>query len=202
MMSTPFGWSTQIAVLAAVRRGARPQVRTLVTKYALGLLLAAALAFATGATPVELQAHRSVSFEPAVNGRPDAQRTMLLTGESSTAPWVALTSRRVSPGAPTSAYGMDVPLAYYNLSFALSRRTGGITPPVQARIFAYMGLALYESVVGGMPHHRSIAGSLRGAGSAGAESVPIVTRCMVARTPGSRNRDSCPNAKSAPVRVG
>jgi len=164
MMSTPFGWSTQIAVLAAVRRGARPQVRTLVTKYALGLLLAAALAFATGATPVELQAHRSVSFEPAVNGRPDAQRTMLLTGESSTAPWVALTSRRVSPGAPTSAYGMDVPLAYYNLSFALSRRTGGITPPVQARIFAYMGLALYESVVGGMPHHRSIAGSLHGVG--------------------------------------
>ena len=40
---------------------------------------------------------------------------------------------------------MDVPLAYYNLSFTLSKRTGGITPPVQARIFAYMGLALYES---------------------------------------------------------
>jgi hypothetical protein len=68
------------------------------------------------------------------------------------------------PDAPASAYSMDVPFAYYNLSFALSKRTGGITPPVQARIFAYMGLALYESIVGGMPHNRSIASSLHGIG--------------------------------------
>ncbi|HET7619403.1 MAG TPA: hypothetical protein VFK20_12910, partial [Vicinamibacterales bacterium] len=64
---------------------------------------------------------------------------------------------RVNPAAPASAYGIDVPLAYYSLAFTLSRRTGGISPPVQARIFAYMGLALYESVVDGMPGHRSIA---------------------------------------------
>lgn len=63
-------------------------------------------------------------------------------------------SLRVPPSAPAAAYGMDVPLAYYNLSFSLSKRTAGITPPVQARIFAYMGLALYESVVGGMPRHQ------------------------------------------------
>jgi PAP2 superfamily protein len=72
--------------------------------------------------------------------------------------------RRIPPDAPTSAYGMDVPLAYYSLAFALSKRTGGITPPVQARIFAYMGLSLYESVVSGMPRHRSIAGSLHDVG--------------------------------------
>ncbi len=68
----------------------------------------------------------------------------------------------IAPDAPASAYGMEVPLAYYNLSFILSKRTGGITPPVEARIFAYMGLALYESVVSGMPRNRSIASSLHG----------------------------------------
>ena len=73
-------------------------------------------------------------------------------------------SRRVSPDAPPSAYGMDVPLAYYGLAFTLSKRTGGITPPVQARIFAYMGLALYESVVSGMPHNRSVTSSLHNIG--------------------------------------
>ena len=57
-----------------------------------------------------------------------------------------------------------MPLAYYELSFKLSKRTGGITPPVQARIFAYMGLALYESLVAGMPRHQSIARHLNGIG--------------------------------------
>ena len=61
-------------------------------------------------------------------------------------------------------FGAEVPVAYYDLSFRLSKRTGGITPPVQARIFAYMGLALYESLIGGMPHHRSIASHLNGIG--------------------------------------
>lgn len=61
-------------------------------------------------------------------------------------------------------YGSEVPVAYYDLSFTLSKRTGGITPPVQARIFAYMGLALYESLVAGMPRHRSIARHLNGIG--------------------------------------
>jgi hypothetical protein len=60
--------------------------------------------------------------------------------------------------------GAEVPLAYYNLSFTLSKRTGGITPPVQARIFAYMGVALYESLVAGMPRQRSIARHLNGFG--------------------------------------
>jgi len=67
-------------------------------------------------------------------------------------------------GRPVRHYGAEVPLAYYDLSFVLSKRTAGMTPPVQARIFAYMGLALYESLVGGMPHHRSIARHLRGVG--------------------------------------
>lgn len=71
----------------------------------------------------------------------------------------------VDPDAPVSSYGMDVPLAYYNLSFTLSKRTGGITPPVQARIYAYQGLALYEAVVNGMSGHRSVASQLNGIGT-------------------------------------
>ena len=90
----------------------------------------------------------------------------------------------VPPDAPASAYGMDVPFAYYDLSFALSKRTGGISPPVQARIFAYMGLALYESVVGGMPRNRSIASSLRGVGplprNSGAKYWPLVASAAMA----------------------
>lgn len=91
---------------------------------------------------------------------------------------------KVDPGAPTSAYGIDVPLAYYNLSFTLSKRTAGITPPVQGRVYAYMGLALYESVVGGMPHNRSIANSLRGIGplprSQGTKYWPLVASSAMA----------------------
>jgi hypothetical protein len=70
----------------------------------------------------------------------------------------------VDPTAPVRSHAADVPLAYYRLSFTLSKRTGGITPPVQARAFAYMGLALYESLIAGMPRHRSIARDLTGIG--------------------------------------
>src|SRR6266498_2037422 len=86
--------------------------------------------------------------------------------------------------APASAYSMDVPLAYYNLSFTLSKRTRGITPPVQGRIFAYMGLALYESVGGGMPHNKSIASSLYGIGplprNHGTKYWPLVASAAMA----------------------
>ena len=68
-------------------------------------------------------------------------------------------------GSRVRRYGTEVPVAYYDLSFTLAKRTGGITPPVEARIFAYMGLALYESLVSGMPRHRSIARHLNGIGA-------------------------------------
>lgn len=67
---------------------------------------------------------------------------------------------------PTAAdFDAGVPLAYYQLSLDFTRKTGGITPPVQSRAFAYMGLALYESLVGGMPDHRSVASQLNGIGA-------------------------------------
>jgi PAP2 superfamily protein len=65
----------------------------------------------------------------------------------------------------TADFDAAVPVAYYQLSLGFSKRTAGFTPPVQARAFGYMGLALYESVVGGMPDHRSIASQLNGVGT-------------------------------------
>jgi len=106
------------------------------------------------------------------------------TSDSWTGLSVASQTRSLPLSAPASAYSMDVPLAYYKLSFTLSKRTGGITPPVQARIFANMGLALYESVVGGMPHNRSIANSLHGIGplprNDGTKYWPLVASAAMA----------------------
>ena len=65
-----------------------------------------------------------------------------------------------------------VPVAYYQLSLVFSKRTGGFTPPVQARAFGYMGLALYESIIAGMPDNRSVANQ--------------ITRCRCT-APGERN---------------
>jgi hypothetical protein len=64
-----------------------------------------------------------------------------------------------------SEFSADVPIAYYGLSLQFSKQTAGFTPPVQARAYAYMGLALYEALVGGIPDHRSIANQLNGIGT-------------------------------------
>lgn len=70
-------------------------------------------------------------------------------------------------GARASAADFDatVPIAYFQLSLDFTKKTAGFTPPVQGRAFGYMGLALYEAVVGGMPDHRSVASQLNGIGS-------------------------------------
>jgi hypothetical protein len=112
--------------------------------------------------------------------------TPLLRADGIDASFVKAPDRpqRLAPGSPVSAYGSGVPLAYYDLAFTLSKRTAGITPPVQARIFGYMGLALYESVVAGMPHNRSIAGSLHDIGplprNAAARHWPLVASAALA----------------------
>jgi hypothetical protein len=72
-----------------------------------------------------------------------------------------------SHGVRSMAADFDpgVPLAYYQHSLGFSKRTAGFTPPVQARAFGYMGLALYEAVIAGMPDHRSVASQLNGIGA-------------------------------------
>jgi hypothetical protein len=79
--------------------------------------------------------------------------------------WARASELRTGLKAPASAYDADVPLAYYQLSLDLSRRTAGFTPPVQSRAYGYMGIALYEALIDGMPEHRSIASQLYGIGA-------------------------------------
>ena len=103
---------------------------------------------------------------------------------SSTGPSVVSQRQRLPPSAPAKCVRHGRAARVDDLSFTLSKRTGGITPPVQGRIFAYMGLALYESVVGGMPHNRSIASSLQGIGplarNHGTETRPLVASAAMA----------------------
>ncbi len=65
-------------------------------------------------------------------------------------------------GNLASLYNADVPLAWFKLAVSLSLTTPGTTPPVASRSFGYMGLALYESVVPGMPDNKSIQHQLNG----------------------------------------
>lgn len=90
------------------------------------------------------------------------KRIITLTAVAAMALGLLLSACRIA--GTTADYGAEVPLAYYELSLAFTKRTAGFTPPVQGRAFGYMGLALYEAVVGGMPRHRSIAPQLNGIG--------------------------------------
>lgn len=61
-----------------------------------------------------------------------------------------------------SAYGADVPAAWFDLSLVLVQTTPGFSPPVASRAFGYTGVALYEALAPGMPQRRSLAGRLNG----------------------------------------
>ena len=62
----------------------------------------------------------------------------------------------------TSGYGADIPLSYFNLALKLTKEGPGFSPPVAARTFGYIGLALYEAVVPGEPDYQSLQGQLSG----------------------------------------
>jgi PAP2 superfamily protein len=61
-----------------------------------------------------------------------------------------------------SAFGSEVPAAWFDLELILVRETAGFSPPVASRAFGYSGVTLYEALVPGMPEHRSLAGVLDG----------------------------------------
>jgi hypothetical protein len=75
-------------------------------------------------------------------------------------PRIALAGKSVTPTA--GEFDSEVPTAWFDLSLILVQRTAGYTPPVASRAFAYAGIALYESVVSGMPGFRSLSGQLNG----------------------------------------
>ena len=57
--------------------------------------------------------------------------------------------------------GVNVPAQWYALGIKLSRTTPNQSiAPINARAFGYMGIALYESVVPGLPDYKSIQGQL------------------------------------------
>src|SRR6266536_2125304 len=73
-------------------------------------------------------------------------------------PTVAREGVQNSEGKPDSY----IVQSWYNLMMKLIIATPGHTPPIVARSFAYTGVALYESLVGEMHLHHSLAGQLNG----------------------------------------
>jgi membrane-associated phospholipid phosphatase len=57
-------------------------------------------------------------------------------------------------------YSAAVATEWTSLALSLTQQTPGFSPPVAARAFGYLGLALYESIVPGMPGYTSLAGQL------------------------------------------
>ncbi len=56
----------------------------------------------------------------------------------------------------TASYDAKVPLAWNNLFLEIDRFSPGYRPPAAARALAYTGLAVYETVVPGMPEYNSL----------------------------------------------
>lgn len=54
----------------------------------------------------------------------------------------------------------EVPQEWLGLTLELIKTTPGFSPPVAARALGYLGVTAYESVVGGIPNHQSLAGQL------------------------------------------
>jgi hypothetical protein len=62
----------------------------------------------------------------------------------------------------TEDYNSEIACRWFDEFRALTKVCPGFSPPVASRAFGYAGVALYESVVPGMPVHRSLKGHLNG----------------------------------------
>jgi hypothetical protein len=60
----------------------------------------------------------------------------------------------------TKEYSSEVVVKWMNMQLRVIRTTPGMPPPTNSRLFAYSGIALYESVVAGMPAYQSLSGQL------------------------------------------
>lgn len=86
-----------------------------------------------------------------------------LGGLGAAAPATAQSPATPSPATmsvPAEAYSAEVATEWFGLALLLAQQTPGMSPPVASRALAYLGLTLYESVVAGMPDHRSLTGQL------------------------------------------
>ncbi len=82
---------------------------------------------------------------------------------SHSAPGGLIITGLASGSEPASAHDAEVPIAWFRLSFDLTRDES-LTPPVAARAYAYAGVALWEAVAPGIPGGRSLAGQLNDLG--------------------------------------
>ena len=62
----------------------------------------------------------------------------------------------------TKTFSSDVAIRWMNMQIELMRRTTTVGNVAFSRHYAYSGIALYESVVPGMPAYQSIASQLNG----------------------------------------
>lgn len=69
------------------------------------------------------------------------------------------------PTPLAAEYDAEVAIAWFELQLELAQATPGFSPPVASRAFGYAGVALYESIVPGMPEYQSLAGQLNGLGA-------------------------------------
>lgn len=72
----------------------------------------------------------------------------------------SVTASTASAGRTADAYSAAVATEWTSLALSLTQQTPGFSPPVASRAFGYLGLALYESIVPGMPGYISLAGQL------------------------------------------
>lgn len=62
----------------------------------------------------------------------------------------------------TSSYDQDVVVRWNELLLEVDRFTPGYLPPVSARAFGYIGLAVYETALPGMPGYKSLGRHFQG----------------------------------------
>lgn len=95
-------------------------------------------------------------------------RRTFLTAAIGTVGAAALPPLRVAgaaappPLTTTADFGAEIAVLWFERALSLVRSTPGFSPPVASRAFGYAGVTLYETVVPGIPGHRSLAGIVAG----------------------------------------
>ena len=65
-------------------------------------------------------------------------------------------------GTPATSFDAEVAVKWGQMTLRVTTRTPGNTPTYASRAFGYMGLAMYETTVHGIPDHQSLARQLSG----------------------------------------
>lgn len=68
----------------------------------------------------------------------------------------------VKASSSTDSFDGKLATDWIDLQLTYSKASPGFSPPIVARAFAYSSLAVYESVVNGIPNGKSLAGQLSG----------------------------------------